>query len=212
MAVVNIFPCGPLLTNTLLLICEETKQAAIIDPAQDCSSKIINEIETQQLQVNKILLTHSHLDHIAEVVPLKEKYSVDVWVHPNDALNLEKPGSDGIPLFMPVKGVKADHDLEEDQIISVGNLKLRVIHTPGHSPGGVCFYIKEKNILISGDTLFKSSIGNLSFASASPEDMWESLKKLSVLPPETKVYPGHGFTTMIGDEPWLSDAKKYFGS
>ncbi len=87
---------------------------------------------------------------------------------------------------------------------------IKVIHTPGHSPGGVCFYLPSEKILFSGDTLFRGTIGNLSLPTARPDLMWDSLKKLAALPPETKVYPGHGGPTTISAEKWIAHAKGKF--
>lgn len=205
------FSSGPLATNAYLLYCPATKIAAIIDPAPESKDSIVAFIEKEQLIPEKILLTHTHFDHIADVAALKKKYPLKTYVHSLDAPNLKNPGSDGLPIFMPIEPVSPDVLLKEGDILEVGNLKVKVIHTPGHSPGSVCLYLPEQNILFSGDTLFKGTIGNLSFPTAQPSLMWNSLKKLSMLDPKTKVYPGHGPSTTIGGEPWLQDAEHYFG-
>ncbi|PIS02335.1 MAG: MBL fold hydrolase [Chlamydiae bacterium CG10_big_fil_rev_8_21_14_0_10_42_34] len=204
------FPFGPLETNALLIGCNETKKAAVIDPSLGCSSAILKSAEENGLHIEKILLTHSHWDHFADADVLKSKTGAPLYVHPLDANNLLEPGSDHIPLFVTIHPVKADHLIREGEVICVGNLKLEVIHTPGHSPGGVCFYVKEQNLLISGDTLFKGTIGTLSLPTAQPEEMWKSLEKLSKLPPTTRVVPGHGADTTIGKETWLCRAKEIF--
>lgn len=161
---------------------------------------------------DKILLTHSHWDHIADVASLKKRFPIPVFIHPADAPNLQKPGSDGLPLFLRCEGVIPDMLIKDQQEIHVGNLRLTVIHTPGHSPGGVCFYESTAGILIAGDTLFQGSIGNLSLPTANPDSMWDSLDKLAVLPPATQVYPGHGPSTTIGAESWLPEARRLFGN
>ncbi|MCB1082882.1 MAG: MBL fold metallo-hydrolase, partial [Simkania sp.] len=129
---------------------------------------------------------------------------------PSDRLNVVKPGSDKLPLMFHIDGVEPEFDLQEGEVIEVGKLKLIVIETPGHTPGGVCFYLDKEKILFSGDTLFKGSIGKISFPTANPQAMWRSLKKLEKLPPETVVYPGHGPSTTIGDEDWLPKAQELF--
>ena len=100
--------------------------------------------------------------------------------------------------------------LEDKDKLKVGKVELQVIHTPGHTPGSICLYIPKENVLISGDTLFAGSIGNISFPTSKPKLMWESLKKLSKLTPDTKVLPGHGQSTTIGKEKWLNKAEDYF--
>ncbi len=212
MMIIQVFPSGPFKTNAYVIACSDTKKTAIIDPAPQSTLTIIPFIEKQGLHVQKILLTHSHWDHIADAADMKATYQVPVLVHPKDAKNLQEPGSDGIPLFISIEPVEPGGFFGEGDIISVGNLKLEALETPGHTPGGVCFYIKEHGALISGDTLFCGTMGRLSIPTGEPDAMWKSLIKLSHLPAITKVYPGHGDPTTIGAEHWLQDAQKRFGN
>jgi len=200
---IEVFSCGPVATNTLVVYCAKTKDAVIVDPSLDSISHITASIEKHALKPTKILLTHSHWDHIADLKELAEKYSLDVYVHPNDAPNVEHPGSDGLisPVF--VAGHKPSHFINEGDVIKVGTIDLKVIETPGHTPGGVCFYIEKEHLLISGDTLFQGSYGRLDLPQAKKKPMIASLKKLSKLPPDTVVVPGHGPQTSIGKESWI---------
>lgn len=206
----EVLPSGPLATNAILLGCTRTKKAAVIDVPWDSSAELLELAQTHKLHVEKILLTHSHWDHIAEVTLLKGKINAPVFVHAEDRANLEKPGADGLPLLFPLQGVKPDGLLEDGQTFLVGELEITVIHTPGHTPGSVCFYIASEKVLIAGDTLFRGTIGNLSFPTSRPERMWQSLKKLSKLPADTKVVPGHGENTTIGAESWIANAEQRF--
>lgn len=205
------FPSGPFDTNAYVISCSLTRQAAIVDPAPESANSIIAYLTSKQLTPDKILLTHSHWDHIADIAELKRKYPLPVWIHKLDTPNLENPGADLLPCWISLEHVKADHLLTDGEIVSIGKLDFEVIHTPGHSPGSICLYCKEHGLLISGDTLFKGTIGNLSFPTSQPDLMWNSLAKLAKLPPNTIVYPGHGSTTSIGKETWLGNAQKYFG-
>jgi len=209
--IVKVFSTGPFETNTILIGCDETRFAAIVDTPLDSHDCLIQELERQELKPQMILLTHSHWDHLADAAKLKKSLGVPVYVHQEDKENLIHPGLDGLPLFFPIEGVHPDGFLSDQQVLSIGNLSLKVIHTPGHTPGGVCFWISKEKLLLSGDTLFKGTIGNLSFPTSRPALMWESLKKLAQLPPETRVLPGHGEETTIGAESWLADARHYFG-
>ncbi|NGX57120.1 MAG: putative metallo-hydrolase [Chlamydiae bacterium] len=202
---------GPFETNAYVIGCPATKEAAIVDPAPESTSAVVAFLKKENLKPIKILLTHTHWDHIADIPILRNEYDLPIYVHERDAQNLRQPGSDGLPLFGAMESIEPEHLLKEGDQVSVGDLNFRVIHTPGHTPGGICFYEENKGILISGDTLFKGTIGNLSFPTASPDDMWDSLKKLNDLPPETKIYPGHGLETTIEEESWLPNAKQYFG-
>ncbi len=204
------FPSGPFDTNAILFGCKETKKAAVIDPSPGSTELILKIADEAELTIEQILLTHSHWDHIADVYSLKEKTSASVFVHPFDDENLRHPGSDGIPLFFPIRGVEPDGFLEEGKTIQVGNLQIEVIHTPGHSPGSVCFYLQKQKMLFSGDTLFQGTIGNLHLPTGEPKNMWGSLRKLSQLPLETRVIPGHGSDTMLSKETWLNNAEEIF--
>ncbi len=207
---IQAFPSGPFSTNAYVVACPITKEAVIVDPAPESAKSIQNSIQHHHLTCKAILLTHSHWDHIADVHSLKEFYSIPVYIHPLDAPNLEKPGSDGLPCWISIRGVTPDVFIQEETPISIGDGTFQVIHTPGHSPGSVCFYEAKTATLIAGDTLFKGTIGNLSFPTSQPLLMWSSLDRLAKLPPETKVYPGHGPSTTIGAESWLPNAKQLF--
>jgi len=208
--ILEAFPSGPFETNAYIVGCTQTHDAALIDPGVDSADTLIQALDSHSLTPKAILLTHSHWDHTADVATLKKKFDIPIYIHPLDAPNLISPGADGLPLYISIEGIEPTHHLEEGQEIIIGTLHWHVIHTPGHSPGGVCFYCKEEQTLLSGDTLFQGSIGNLSFPTSDPDQMWISLKKLEKLPPETKVYPGHGNPTTIGAESWLPDAQRLF--
>lgn len=209
--ILEIFCSGPAFTNSILLGCTKTKKGAIIDAPPGSAEILIERIETLGLELEMLLLTHTHWDHFADMAYLKKKMRAPLYVHELDAPNLRRPGSDRLPMLFEIKSVEPDGYLSDGQMLTLGDLIIDVIHTPGHSPGSVCFYLREKNTLISGDTLFQGTIGNISFPTSEPDKMWESLKKLSKLPPNTRVVPGHGDETTIGAESWLANAKDYFG-
>lgn len=209
---IQVFPSGPFSTNAYVVACSYTEEAAIIDPAPDSASAIESFLLKKNLKLQKILLTHSHWDHIADVHQLKEKYQVPVSIHTLDAPNLQQPGVDTLPCWIEIRGVQPDVLLQEGMLVKIGELGFHVLHTPGHSPGGVCFFEPQQNILFSGDTLFKGTIGSLSLPTAQPPFMWPSLAKLAQLPPQTRVFPGHGpATTIEAESSWLCQAEKIFG-
>lgn len=208
---VHAFPSGPFETNAYIVVCPETKEAAIIDPAPESGAPILEFLQRNNLNTSKILLTHSHWDHIADTALLKKRLQVPVYIHSMDKDNLEKPGADRLPCWIEIEGVIPDVLVKEGDHVAIGSLDFEVIHTPGHTPGGICFYCAKEGILLSGDTLFKGTIGNISFPTSTPHLMWDSLRKLAKLPPSTKVYPGHGPTTTIAAESWLDRAEDVFG-
>lgn len=206
-----VFPSGPIETNAYLLSCPRTKQAVIIDPASDSAGALSSYISEHHLIPKAIWLTHSHWDHLADAAELKRKYAIPLAVHSEDAGNVISPGADKLPCWLEIEGVNPTHMLKEGEKLLLGEVEVQVIHTPGHTPGGVCFFLPKEKLLFSGDTLFQGSIGNLSFPTARPALMWPSLAKLALLPKETVVLPGHGPSTTIGKENWLSRAEEIFG-
>ena len=172
---------------------------------------MIEQANVKRLYIEKILLTHSHWDHIVDVAALKAATGAKVFVHAEDAENVRNPGADRLRAMLEVQGVEPDELLSDGQVVEVGQLKLEVLHTPGHSPGCVCFYLAEEKLLLSGDTLFRGAFGTLSVPTAEAERMWPSLKRLAKLPLDTRVIPGHGKETTLGREQWMTQAKDYYG-
>lgn len=204
------FVCGPLATNSYLIGCEVTRKAAIIDPGMGAKDFFIESAEKSKFEIVHIYLTHSHFDHIVDVAVLKQETGAIVYVHPFDAENLRSPGSDLIPFPMAIQPVIPDEFFQDSMHITLGTITMQVIHTPGHSPGGVVLFFPKEKTLFSGDTLFKDNIGTISLPLANPEDMWKSLKKIAVLPEDVLVYPGHGNTTSIGKEKWIANARENY--
>jgi len=201
------FSSGPLETNGYIV---GEKEVFLIDAPLDSFSTYSRLIEQHDLVPKALLLTHSHLDHTADCKLIADQFSIPVYIHSLDLPNLEKPGSDGLPLFLPASPFQGAHLLKDGDRLSIDGHELEVIHTPGHTPGGVSFYFPKEGILFSGDTLFKGTIGNLSFPTAEIEKMWQSLKRLALLPKQVVVYPGHGPKTTIGQETFLSNPEVYF--
>lgn len=198
---IQVFPTGPLSTNAYLVSCSETKKAAVIDPAFGSAKPMARYIQKNALECIWILLTHSHWDHIADLAICKELFPLArIALHPLDAKNVEEPGSDGLQGLCPLSPMQIDHFLMEGEEILCGNLHFLVLHTPGHSPGGVCLYEFREGVLFSGDTLFQGAIGSLTLPTSQPERMESSLQKLWHLPGKTRVYPGHGSPTTIEQE------------
>ncbi|MBI5274781.1 MAG: MBL fold metallo-hydrolase [Chlamydiales bacterium] len=206
---IKVFPVGPFATNCILVM--HQGEAVIIDPGYGAFEKIQAFAKEKRLDIKAIWLTHSHWDHIVDVATCEHFFSVPVFIHPQDAENMKYPGHDKIPCIMKIEGVSDLSYIKDKDQLLLGDVIFTVIHTPGHSPGSVCFYAKQEHLLISGDTLFAGSIGSLSLPTSNPEEMWKSLEKIAILPADTKVVPGHGEMTKIGKESWLKAAKEIFG-
>ncbi|ODA41763.1 MBL fold metallo-hydrolase [Desulfosporosinus sp. BG] len=191
---------GAMGANCYLYACMESKQAVIIDPGAD-GKRIYNWVLEKGLKVNYILLTHGHVDHIGAVDELRGLIGeVSVGIHAGDAemlTNAKKNLSSYLGSNVVLQS--ADFLLQDGQELSIGKQRLRVISTPGHSPGCVCFLSAEG--LFSGDTLFAGSIGRTDFPGGSLDQLLKGVKeKLLVLAENTKVYPGHGEATTIAEE------------
>ncbi|MBC7130051.1 MBL fold metallo-hydrolase [Candidatus Bathyarchaeota archaeon] len=193
---------GKLLTNCFIVSCAETREAIIIDPGFDASyeaDEIFQYIEQKGLRPQFVINTHGHPDHICGNGVVKKRFNIPVLIHEGDAPMLEEPGrvfarTYGFNINVP----PADKVLHEGEEIRFGEASLKVLHTPGHSPGSICLLGEEE--LFTGDTLFAGSIGRVDFPYSSEKDMKNSLKRLMMLPDELTVFPGHGPTTRLGEE------------
>lgn len=188
-------------TNCYILLEEESKEIIVIDPAGDVY-KIEEMINILGGKLKYIYLTHCHGDHFGAILEVKAKKGGKVLIHRDDAEGLYNPaisltyyiGMDDIEL-------EADSRVDEGDIIHLGNLEFKVIHTPGHTKGGTCLYCKEEGLLFSGDTLFKGTWGRTDLPTSSFPDIIASItNKLTILPDDTIVYPGHGRMTTIREE------------
>lgn len=190
------------------IVYDEAKEAAVIDPGDD-GERILEFIQENELKIKYIINTHAHADHIGANNTVKEQTGAQLLISAADAPWLENPNYN-LSAFMgqSIISCGADVILKEGDTIRFGNIELRVLETPGHTPGGICLW--GDGVLFSGDTLFSGSIGRCDFPFGSMEQLITSLKaKISDLPPATKVYPGHGPATTIGDElamnPYLNE-------
>jgi hydroxyacylglutathione hydrolase len=190
---------GSFATNCYILACPETGEAAVIDPGTP-DPWIKQVLVSQGLKVSAIWLTHGHVDHIGGVEWVRSFSGAPIWVHAEDEVMLADPMLNGSSFFGPaVIAPGPDRRFTEDEPVTLGRLSFTVIHTPGHTPGGIGLYTPGH--LIGGDTLFAGSIGRTDLPGGDFATIIRSIKeRLLPLPPETVVYPGHGPTTTIGDE------------
>lgn len=189
---------GPLQENCYIVGDDRTREAIVIDPGDE-PDRIVETIKEDKLNVSTIVCTHGHFDHLGAIGDIKRETGAKVLIH-NDDLFIFKTARQQAALWgfeiddMP----DPDETVKEGDIIRVGNLVFKFIHTPGHSPGSICLY--GEGVVFTGDTLFQDSVGRTDLPGGNMEKLKESFKRLLNLPDEIEVFPGHGPETTIGRE------------
>jgi hydroxyacylglutathione hydrolase len=204
MLTVNTFSFNPVSENTYVLS-NQSNEAIIIDPGcywEEEKQRLKSFLSQRQLQPVQLLNTHCHLDHIFGNKWVNETYGLELFLHPNEEQVLAAGPQTGKMWGLPFENYEGTlHFLEHHDIISFGEIGLKVLLTPGHSPGSICFYCEEQKFLIGGDVLFKESIGRTDLPGGNHQALLQSIREeLFVLPDDVIVYPGHGDPTTIGDE------------
>ena len=170
---------------------EEAREALFIDPADD-TDRLLSEAKSHGLTIKYIVNTHAHVDHIMGNAEMVRKTGAKIIIHEEDAPLLVRQPQDLLIMFKAKPSPSADILVKDNGVIQVGKIGLKVLHTPGHSPGGICLYADSK--VFTGDTLFVGSVGRTDFPGCSWEVMEASIrKKLYTLPGDTAVYPGHNY-------------------
>lgn len=200
MRITNL-PSGALQANTYLAVDEKTNEGFIVDPG-GYNKVLTKEVRDNDVNIKYIILTHGHSDHICGVNEHKaEFHDAKIVAYKDEEAMLENPNLNQSPGFGVPYSTKADILVSDGDELKVGDVTLKFIHTPGHTEGGMCIYVKEAKALFSGDTLFRQSIGRTDFPGGSYKEIMDSIrKKLFLLPDDTNVFPGHMGTTSIGFE------------
>ena len=189
-----------LYTNVYIIQDEKTKETMVVDPGAEVD-KIIEMLDILKAKLKYIYLTHCHGDHIGGVSELQKRKGGKILIHRFDADGLTNPDI-SLTNFLGIDAsFEPDSRLNDKDLLHLGNVELKVIHTPGHTKGGTCLYCAKEGFLISGDTLFRGTWGRTDLPTGSIEDIMSSITdKLMKLPDNTIVYPGHGKATLIKEE------------
>jgi len=206
--IVKMLHVGLLQTNCYIVGCEDTKEGAIIDPGGD-AKHILAEVERLGLKTKYVINTHGHFDHTLANKEVVKATGASLAIHSADAPTLTKGGGAFFFGMMGKASPPADTILDEGQVLTLGKIELKVLHTPGHSPGSICLYNEKEGVLFDGDVLFNMGIGRCDLPGGNRSVLMVSIQRLlALLPDETTVYPGHGPATTIGRErlgnPFLS--------
>jgi len=205
--IVYTVPVGITQTNCYIVGCEETQEGVVIDPGGH-PQRILQAVEKSGLTIRYVFNTHCHFDHMAANADIVAALGVPLALHSAEIPILQARG--GASWFgVPVKeSPLPDVELEDGQVLEVGTLRFQILFTPGHSPGGVTFYLEKKGVAFDGDVLFAMGIGRTDLEGGDFDTLMRSIREvLFALPDETILYPGHGPKTTVGDErtqnPWL---------
>ena len=191
---------GAVATNCYIAENRKTKEALIIDPG-DNAARIEQIIKEDGVVPVAVLLTHGHFDHAMAAQEVAEQYGIKIYAHETEKETLETPQINLSGMIGRTLTFHADCYVKDGEILNLAGFEIRVLHTPGHTQGGVSYYVEKEGVLFSGDTLFCCSVGRSDFATSSTSALIRSIKeKLFLLPDETKVFPGHMGATTIGNE------------
>ncbi|MDP9484929.1 MAG: MBL fold metallo-hydrolase [Actinomycetota bacterium] len=192
---------GPFQENCYILGDEGSGLGAVIDPGDE-AARIALAVEQTGLEVASIIVTHAHIDHVGAVAALVDEYACPVLMHAEAETMLAQLPTQAVMMGLRFGRVPAvDRHVEDEEVLEVGDLRLRSLYTPGHAPGHLAFYVEGEGVVLSGDALFAGSVGRVDLGGGSMEALMKSIEeRLLTLPDDTIVYPGHGPATTIGDE------------
>lgn len=199
--ILKVLPVGPIMANCFVLGCSDTREAVVIDPGDE-DEKILMALADEKLRVKYIINTHGHFDHVAANKHIKEATKADILIHAADAPMLSNLSSMAISFGLSAENSPApDKLIGEGDIISFGNISLKVLHTPGHSQGSVSLFAEKERKVFSGDTLFAGSIGRTDLPGGDYGTLIKNVReKIFTLGDDVQVFPGHGPETTVGTE------------
>jgi len=197
---IETYVLGPVMTNCYLAINEDTKETVIIDPA-DKADVLKQKIDKEALKPVAVLLTHGHFDHILAASELADSFRIPIYASKEEKELLETPSLNLSVTLGKNISLTPTALLNDKDIIKLAGTEINIIHTPGHTGGGICYLFKESKILFSGDTLFEGTVGRADLPTGNLNTLLDSVnRKLMTLPNDITVFPGHGESTTIGHE------------
>jgi len=198
---VEMITVGPFQENCYVIGDEESGTGAVIDPGDE-AARIALTVERMGLAISQIIVTHAHIDHVGAIAPLTDEFLCPVLMHEEAEAMLRTAPQQAMMMGMRFGKVpKVDRRIADEEVLEVGNLRLRSLYTPGHAPGHLAFYVEEQGLVFSGDALFAGSVGRTDLPGGSMEVLMRSIsERLLTLPDDTRVLSGHGPETTIARE------------
>jgi hydroxyacylglutathione hydrolase len=188
-------------TNCFLITDESTSQAVLFDAPDHTVLPLLQEAKDRQWDIIGLWLTHGHFDHVADHAVVTQHFpNAKVLIHALDEPKLIEPTSKFFQLPFTIPARKADSYLEDGQSLQIGSIPLKVIHTPGHSPGHVMFHFPQQDVLVGGDLIICGAVGRTDLPDSDPAQLDQSIRKIMKLPPPTRLLPGHCAATTLAEE------------
>jgi hydroxyacylglutathione hydrolase len=199
--ILEMLTVGPFQENCYIIGDEDSGAGAVVDPGDE-AARIALAVEQTDLEVGSIIVTHAHIDHVGAVAALADEYACPVLMHAESEPMLMQLPTQAMMMGLKFGKVPAvDRHISDGEVLEVGKLRLRSLYTPGHAPGHLAFYVEDEDLVLSGDALFAGSVGRTDLPGGSMEVLMRSIEeRLLTLPNETRVFPGHGPQTEIGNE------------
>ena len=199
--ILEMLTVGPFQENCYIIGDEQTGTGALVDPGDE-GTRIALAVEQTGLDIGQIIITHAHIDHVGGVAALVDEYACPVLMHAEAEPMLGQLPTQAMMMGLRFGKVPAvDRHIEDDEVLEVGGLELKALYTPGHAPGHLAFYLESEGLVLSGDALFAGGVGRTDLFGGDMELLLRSIvERLMTLPDETRVLPGHGPETTIGEE------------
>jgi glyoxylase-like metal-dependent hydrolase (beta-lactamase superfamily II) len=201
---IHTFPLGEMQANCYLI--EHERKGILIDPADE-GSFLLEKLQRDSITLEEMFLTHGHFDHCMAAGEIQLSFDIPLVIHKKDKFLIDRLEDTAkhflgyTPVMVSPKNIQYMVNGE----LKANNFRLKVLESPGHTPGGVCYYFPDEAALFTGDTLFAGAIGRTDLSYSNKKDLWSSLKKILTLPDETVIYPGHGESTYVGEMKYLLD-------
>lgn len=199
---IHTYSLGELQANCYLL--EHDGKGIIIDPADE-GSFLLEEVQRKNIELTGLYATHGHFDHVMAAGEIQLSFDVPLFIHKKDKFLIDRLEDTAkhflgyTPIMVPPKSIQYIVGGE----LKAKSFKLKALESPGHTPGGLCFYFPDEAALFTGDTLFAGAVGRTDLSYSSKKDLWTSLKTILALPEEATIYPGHGESTYVGEQKYL---------